>query len=88
MHSMLGALFAAAASLEWTPYASSGSNATATYTNPILDGIGADPFVHTPCPFLAACLWLARFVVKVDDLYYMTYTTSTNITILRSPVLT
>ena len=42
-----------------------------TYMNPILDGVGADPFV-----------------VKVDDMYYMTYTTSTNITILRSPILT
>ncbi|KPI37943.1 Extracellular exo-alpha-(1-_5)-L-arabinofuranosidase [Cyphellophora attinorum] len=67
-----GAIFTAAAWLvgaQWTAYPPSNTNAT--YTNPILDGVGADPFV-----------------VKVDGLYYMTYTTGTNITILRSPILT
>lgn len=29
-----------------------------------------------------------RWVIKVDNYYYMTYTTNDNITILRSPVLT
>ncbi|KAF2720116.1 glycoside hydrolase family 43 protein [Polychaeton citri CBS 116435] len=42
-----------------------------TYTNPILDTIGADPWV-----------------IRHDGWYYMTYTTATNITILRSQVLT
>ena len=47
------------------------SNSSATYTNPILDAGGADP-------------WVTRY----EGYYYMTYTTSTNITILRSSVLT
>ena len=42
-----------------------------TYTNPILDAGGADPWV-----------------IRHGDYYYMTYTTATNITILRSSVLT
>ncbi|KAK6431624.1 hypothetical protein LTR95_012211, partial [Oleoguttula sp. CCFEE 5521] len=46
------------------------SNA-ATYTNPILNGVGADPWV-----------------IKDGNTYYMTYTTSTNITILKSNSLT
>ncbi|OQN99194.1 hypothetical protein B0A48_15043 [Cryoendolithus antarcticus] len=47
------------------------SSNAATYTNPILDGVGADPWV-----------------IKDGNIYYMTYTTSTNITILRSNSLT
>ena len=47
------------------------SNNSATYTNPILNAVGADPWV-----------------IRYDGYYYMTYTTSTNITILRSHVLT
>ena len=49
----------------------SAQNNSATYTNPILDAVGADP-------------WVTRY----DGYYYMTYTTATNITILRSKVLT
>ncbi|KAG9657846.1 Arabinanase/levansucrase/invertase, partial [Aureobasidium melanogenum] len=48
----------------------SASNAS-TYTNPILDEVGADPWV-----------------IRHGDYYYMTYTTNSNITILRSSVLT
>ena len=47
------------------------SNNSATYTNPILDAVGADPWV-----------------IRYEGYYYMTYTTSDNITILRSSVLT
>jgi GH43 family beta-xylosidase len=48
------------------------SNATnKTYTNPILDKVGADPWV-----------------MQHQNSYYMTYTTNTNITILRSSSLT
>ncbi|KAH0086913.1 hypothetical protein KCU96_g9629, partial [Aureobasidium melanogenum] len=43
----------------------SASNAS-TYTNPILDEVGADPWV-----------------IRHGDYYYMTYTTNSNITILR-----
>jgi GH43 family beta-xylosidase len=46
-------------------------NNSATYTNPVLDKVGADPFV-----------------LKEDGYYYLTYTTATNITILRSTSLT
>lgn len=46
-------------------------NNSATYTNPILNGVGADPWV-----------------IRYEGYYYMTYTTSTNITILRSSILT
>ena len=44
-------------------------SAAGTYTNPVLNQVGADPFV-----------------VKEDGYYYLTYTTATNITILRSSV--
>lgn len=47
------------------------SGGDATYTNPILNKVGADPWV-----------------IRHGDYYYMTYTTNTNITILRSDVLT
>lgn len=47
------------------------SNSSGTYTNPILDAVGADPWV-----------------IRHDGYYYMTYTTATNITILRSKILT
>lgn len=46
-------------------------SAAGTYTNPVLNEVGADPFV-----------------VKEDGYYYLTYTTATNITILRSTSLT
>ena len=46
------------------------SNASATYTNPMLS-TGADP-------------WMTRY----GGYYYLTYTTATNVTILRSPSLT
>ena len=46
-------------------------NNSATYTNPVLDAVGADPWV-----------------VRHGSYYYMAYTTATNITILRSSVLT
>lgn len=46
-------------------------SAAGTYTNPVLNQVGADPFV-----------------VKEDGYYYLTYTTATNITILRSTSLT
>lgn len=42
-----------------------------TFTNPVLDDVGADP-------------WVFRY----NDYYYLTYTTSSDITLLRSPVLT
>ena len=42
-----------------------------TFTNPVLNEVGADPFV-----------------VRHDGYYYLTYTTATNITILRSTSLT
>ena len=52
--------------------ASAQSNSSATYTNPILNVVGAaDPWV-----------------IRYDGYYYMTYTTSTNVTILRSKILT
>lgn len=44
---------------------------SATYTNPVLNKVGADPFV-----------------VKDGGYYYMTYTTTANITILKSTSLT
>ena len=48
------------------------SNTSASYTNPILDVVGAaDPWV-----------------IRYDGYYYMTYTTSTNVTILKSSILT
>lgn len=37
---------------------------------------------------IASMLTRNRWVIKVNDYYYMTYTTSDNITILRSSVLT
>lgn len=46
-------------------------SAAGTFTNPVLNQVGADPFV-----------------VKEDGYYYLTYTTATNITILRSTSLT
>lgn len=49
----------------------SAQNKSATFTNPVLNEVGADPFV-----------------VKDGGYYYMTYTTTTNITILRSTSLT
>lgn len=49
----------------------SAQNNSATFTNPVLSEVGADPFV-----------------VKDGGYYYMTYTTTTNITILRSTSLT
>lgn len=54
-----------------SPTTSSSSGNGATYTNPILQQNGADPWV-----------------VQHDGHYYMTYTTSDNVTILRSSVLT
>ena len=50
---------------------SSAQNNSAAYTNPVLEKVGADPFV-----------------LKNDGYYYLTYTTATNITILRSTSLT
>ncbi|THW91277.1 Arabinanase/levansucrase/invertase [Aureobasidium pullulans] len=50
---------------------STASNGTTTFNNPILNEVGADPWV-----------------IRHGDYYYMTYTTNTNITILRSSVLT
>jgi beta-xylosidase len=47
------------------------SNSSGTYTNPILNAVGADPWV-----------------IRHGGYYYMTYTTATNITILRSSILT
>lgn len=49
----------------------SAQNDSATYTNPVLEKVGADPFI-----------------LKDDGYYYLTYTTMTNITILRSTSLT
>jgi beta-xylosidase len=49
----------------------SAQNNSATYTNPVLEKVGADPFI-----------------LKDDGYYYLTYTTMTNITILRSTSLT
>jgi len=49
----------------------SAQNYSNTYTNPVLNTVGADPFV-----------------AKDDGYYYLTYTTATNITILRSTSLT
>lgn len=49
----------------------SAQNNSATFTNPVLNEVGADPFV-----------------AKDGGYYYMTYTTATNITILRSTSLT
>lgn len=49
----------------------SAQNNSATYTNPVLNKVGADPFV-----------------LRDDGYYYMTYTTATNITILKSTSLT
>ena len=46
-------------------------SASGTFTNPVLNEVGADPFV-----------------AKDDGYYYLTYTTMTNITILRSTSLT
>lgn len=53
-----------------TTNSTAATNAT-IYTNPILNEVGADPWV-----------------IRHGDYYYMTYTTNTNITILRSAVLT
>ena len=53
-----------------TPSTTSSAD-SATYTNPILKKVGADPWV-----------------VRDGDYYYMTYTTSDNVTLLRSSVLT
>jgi beta-xylosidase len=47
------------------------SSAGATFTNPVLNQVGADPFV-----------------AKDGGYYYLTYTTATNITILKSTSLT
>jgi hypothetical protein len=47
------------------------NSAGSTFTNPVLNQVGADPFV-----------------AKDDGYYYLTYTTATNITILRSTSLT
>jgi len=47
------------------------NSASGTFTNPVLNEVGADPFV-----------------VRDDDYYYLTYTTMSNITILRSTSLT
>jgi len=54
-------------------YSNSTGNGTsgATYTNPILNAVGADPWVF-----------------HYNDYYYMTYTTSDNVSLLRSKVLT
>lgn len=49
----------------------SAQNNSATYTNPVLEKVGADPFI-----------------LKDDGYYYLTYTTATNITILRSTSMT
>jgi beta-xylosidase len=46
-------------------------SASGTFTNPVLNEVGADPFV-----------------ARDDGYYYLTYTTVTNITILRSTSLT
>ncbi|KAF2742724.1 glycoside hydrolase family 43 protein [Sporormia fimetaria CBS 119925] len=46
-------------------------NNSSTYTNPILDTVGADPWV-----------------IRHGDYYYMTYTTNSDITLLRSRILT
>lgn len=46
-------------------------SAAGTFTNPVLNQVGADPFV-----------------ARDDGYYYLTYTTATNITILRSTSLT
>lgn len=59
-----------AAAASSTPSSTSSSHA-ATYTNPILNEVGADPWV-----------------IRNGDYYYMTYTTSDNVTLLRSSVLT
>jgi len=61
--------FVSAQSLNATN-STSGSSAS-TFTNPILNEVGADP-------------WVTRH----GDYYYMTYTTNTNITMLRSSSLT
>lgn len=47
------------------------NSAVDTFTNPVLNEVGADPFV-----------------AKDGGYYYLTYTTATNITILRSTSLT
>jgi beta-xylosidase len=47
------------------------NSAGSTFTNPVLNQVGADPFV-----------------AKDDGYYYLTYTTATNITILKSTSLT
>jgi hypothetical protein len=49
----------------------SAQNNSATYTNPVLETVGADPFI-----------------LKDNGYYYLTYTTATNITILRSTSMT
>ena len=49
----------------------SAQNNSETYTNPVLEKVGADPFI-----------------LKDDGYYYLTYTTATNITILRSTSMT
>jgi len=59
-----------AAAASSSPSSTSSSDA-ATYTNPILNEVGADPWV-----------------IRNGDYYYMTYTTSDNVTLLRSSVLT
>jgi len=66
-HSSVQSTSAAASS---SPSTTSSSDA-ATYTNPILNEVGADPWV-----------------IRNGDYYYMTYTTSDNVTLLRSSVLT
>jgi len=54
------------------PWVSAQNNSAAdTFTNPVLNQVGADPFV-----------------ARDDGYYYLTYTTATNITILRSTSLT
>ena len=64
-------LFTAIGGLCGLVVAQSSYNNTATYTNPVLNGVGADPWV-----------------VRDGGYYYLTYTTNTNITILRSKTLT
>jgi len=54
-----------------SPLVSAQNNSLDTFTNPVLNEVGADPFV-----------------ARDDGYYYLTYTTATNITILRSTSLT
>lgn len=65
-------IFNSMTSAQYTNTSSGSTNtSSSTYTNPILNQEGADP-------------WVTYY----ENYYYMSYTTNTNITILRSPDLT